>query len=57
MNRLPQELCLIVSREVGEAEWRIDEIMRIVERERSVQEREHSRPPMVSHVGRGYLQP
>ena len=39
MNRLPQELCLIVSREVGEAEWRIDEIMRIVEREISARER------------------
>ena len=36
MNRLPQELRLIVSREVGEAEWRIDDI---VEREISAQER------------------
>ena len=39
MNRLPQELRLIVSREVGEAEWRIDEIMNIVEREVSARER------------------
>ena len=39
MSRLPQELRLIVSREVGEAEWRIDEIMNIVEREISAQER------------------
>ena len=39
MNRLPQELRLIVSREVGEAEWRIDEIMTIVEREISARER------------------
>ena len=39
MNRLPQEFRLIVSREVGEAEWRIDEIMRIVEREISARER------------------
>ena len=39
MNRLPQELRLIVGREVGEAEWRIDEIMTIVEREISARER------------------
>ena len=39
MNILPQELRLIVSREVGEAEWRIDEIMNIVEREVSARER------------------
>ena len=39
MNRLPQELHLIVSREVGEAEWHIDEIMRIVERKISARER------------------
>ena len=39
MNRLPQELHLIVSREVGEAEWLIDEIMRIVERKISARER------------------
>ena len=39
MNKLPQELRLIVSREVGEAEWRIDEIMNIVERKVSARER------------------
>ena len=39
MNRLPQELRLIVSREVGEAEWRIDQIMTIIEREISARER------------------
>ena len=31
INRLPQELRLIVSREVGEAEWLINEIMNMVE--------------------------
>ena len=40
MNRLPQELRLIVSREVGEAEWLIDDILNIVERELSARERE-----------------
>ena len=30
MNRLPQEFRLLVSREVGEAEWRIDDIMTMV---------------------------
>ena len=39
MNRLPQDLRLIVSREVGEAEWRIDDILNIVERELSARER------------------
>ena len=39
MNRLPQDLRLIVSREVGEAEWRIDDVMNIVERELSARER------------------
>ena len=33
MNRLPQELRLIISREIGDEEWRIDEIMTIVEQE------------------------
>ena len=32
MNRLPQELRLIISRQIGEEEWHIDEIMIIVER-------------------------
>ena len=36
---LPQELCLIVSREIGDEEWRIDDIMSIVEREISARER------------------
>ena len=39
MNRLPQEFRLLVSREVGEAEWRIDDIMTIVGREISARER------------------
>ena len=42
MNRLPQELHLIVSREIGDEEWRIDEIMIIVEREISARERAFS---------------
>ena len=33
MTRLPQEFQLIVSREIGEAEWTVDQLMRIVERE------------------------
>ena len=33
MTRLPQEFRLIVSREIGEAEWTVDQIMRIVEGE------------------------
>ena len=39
INRLPQELCLIVSKEVGEAEWYIDKIMTTVKREISTRER------------------
>ena len=39
MSRLPQEFRLIVSREMGEAEWCIDQIMNIVGREISTQER------------------
>ena len=42
INRLPQELCLIISREIGDDEWRIDEIMTIVEREISARERAFS---------------
>ena len=53
MNRLPQELRLIVSRDVGEAEWQIDDILR----ENSVQEREHSCHHMVNHTVWGYLKP
>ena len=39
VNWLPQELRLIISREIGDAEWCIDEIMTIVEREISARER------------------
>ena len=39
MNRLPQEFRLIVSREVGEDEWRVDQIMEIVGKEISARER------------------
>jgi len=42
MNRLPQELCLIISREVGDAEWNIDQLMSIVEHEISARERASS---------------
>jgi len=33
MTRLPEEFRLIISREIGETEWTIDQIMRIVESE------------------------
>ena len=39
MNRLPQDLRLIISREVGNAEWHIDQLMAIVERKISARER------------------
>jgi len=39
MNRLPQELCVIISREIGDEEWNIDQLMDIVEREVSARER------------------
>jgi len=39
MTRLPQEFRLIVSRELGEGEWKVDQIMKIVEREIGARER------------------
>jgi len=30
MNRLPQDLRLIISREIGDEEWNIDQLMKIV---------------------------
>ena len=42
MNQLPQELRLIISREISDEEWRIDEIMTIVERDISARERAFS---------------
>ena len=33
MTRLPHEFQLIVSTEIGEAKWTVDQIMSIVERE------------------------
>ena len=42
MNRLPQELRLIISREVGDAEWNFDQLMGIVEHEISACERSSS---------------
>ena len=44
MNWLPQELRLIISREIGDEEWCIDEIMTIVEHKISTRERA-SLPP------------
>ena len=38
MTRLPHEFRLIVSGEIGEAEWTVDQIMNIVEREIGVRE-------------------
>ena len=49
MNRLPQELRLIFSREVGEAEWRIDQIMTIIEREISARKRAFTPSNSQSH--------
>jgi len=39
MNKLPQELRLIVSRHVSEDEWNLDAIMTVVDREVSARER------------------
>jgi len=39
MNRLPKDLHLIISREVGHAEWDVDQLMAIVEHEISARER------------------
>ena len=51
MNRLPQELRLIISREIGDVKWHIDEIMTIVERKISARERELLLPSVVRHMG------
>ena len=50
MNRLPQDLRLIVSRVVGEEEWQINDILNIVEGELSAKEREHSCHHVVNHM-------
>ena len=42
MNRLPQELYLIISRQIGDEEWHIDEIMTILEREINARKRAFS---------------
>ena len=39
MNRLPQEIRLLVSREIGDGEWQIDQLMTILEREITARER------------------
>ena len=39
INKLPQELCLIVSCEVKGEEWELDELMKIVEAEIEARER------------------
>ena len=38
MTRMPEEFRLIISREIGETEWTVDQIMRIVESEIGTQE-------------------
>ena len=47
VNRLPQELRLIISREIGDADWTIDEILLS---ERLVHEKEPFLPPVVKRV-------
>ena len=42
MNKLPEDLRLIVSREIGDAEWTVDQLMTIVENEISARERAFS---------------
>ena len=42
MNKLPEDLKLIVSREIGDAEWTVDQLMTIVENEISARERAFS---------------
>ena len=39
MNRLPQEIRLLMSREIGDGEWQIDQLMTILEREITARER------------------
>jgi len=39
MNRLPQEIRLLVSREIGDGEWQVDQLMTILVREITAQER------------------
>ena len=39
MNRLPQEIRLLVSREIGDGEWQIDQLMTILKREITAWER------------------
>ena len=39
MNKLPQELRLIVSRQVGEDAWNLDELMNVMEKEITTRER------------------
>lgn len=38
MNKLPQELRLIVSREIKDQEWQLDTIMRVLEKELEARE-------------------
>ena len=45
MNKLPQELQLIVSRRIGEGEWKLDGMMKVIEEE--VQARERTTAPAV----------
>ena len=39
MKQLPQELCVIISREVGVESWDLDKMMSIVEKEVEARER------------------
>ena len=39
LNKLPQELQLLVSRKIGESEWKLDDIMRVVGEEIQARER------------------
>ena len=39
LNKLSQELQLLVSRKIGESEWKLDDIIRVVGEETQVRER------------------
>ena len=39
MNKLPQEFCLVITREMGDDDWQLDQLLDIFKRELETRER------------------
>ena len=55
MNKLPQEMCLFISYDIGGGKWNVEEMMRIINHEIEVRERSVTSSHIQKHPVKGTL--